>query len=184
MKTNVKTLYAALAGGLLLAGCGANDDGTKDLPSQIESDILRANGDVIGSVTVTSLGKDGVQVNVVVRDILAGTHAMHFHEFGKCDAPDFTSSGGHYNPDGKAHGMNMPDGPHAGDMMNVEADAAGNGVFNVINDRVSISGEHGLHPLLDSDGTALILHERADDYETQPTGAAGARIGCAVLTAG
>lgn len=182
--THLKSLTAViLTGGLLLSACSANDT-TNTLPSEIQSDILRANGDAIGTVTVTSLGEGGVQVNVVVRDILQGTHAMHFHEFGKCDAPDFTSSGGHYNPDNKAHGMNMPDGPHAGDMMNVEADAAGNGIFNVINDRVSISGEYGLHPLLDGDGTALILHERADDYETQPTGAAGARIGCAVLTAG
>ncbi|WP_371395484.1 superoxide dismutase family protein [Fretibacter rubidus] len=171
---------AALATLALLTLGACNDDNANRL-DRISNDISTNTGEVIGTVTLTSLGTDGVQVDVIVNDILSGTHAMHFHEFGKCEAPDFKSSGGHFNPDGKAHGMNMPDGPHAGDMMNVEADAAGNGIFSVINDRVSLRGDYDLPALLDADGTALILHERADDYETQPTGAAGARIGCAVI---
>lgn len=162
-----------------LAGCSG--DKNKAMLDRLSNDIQAVDGTVIGQVTLQSLGKEGVKVDVTVKDILPGTHAMHFHEIGKCEAPDFKSSGGHYNPDNKSHGMNMPDGPHAGDMMNVEADAAGNGIFSVINDRVSIRGNYGLPALLDADGTALILHERADDYETQPTGAAGARVGCAVI---
>jgi len=113
--------------------------------------------------------------------ISPGAHAMHFHEIGRCDAPDFTSSGGHYNPTSAAHGHKMADGPHAGDMMNVEVAADGTGTFVVTNARVSINGDHGLPALLDGDGTALILHAGEDDYVTQPTGAAGGRIGCAVI---
>jgi Cu-Zn family superoxide dismutase len=79
------------------------------------------------------------------------------------------------------HGKMSANGPHAGDMMNIEVDRNGMGTLTVINDRVSINGEHGLPALLDADGTALIIHEKADDYITQPTGAAGSRIGCAVL---
>lgn len=170
---------AVLSAVITLGACA--DNRSNDTPMALQSDIQRANGEVIGTITVTSLGADGVKVDVTVRDILEGTHAMHFHEFGRCDGPDFTSAGGHYNPDGKAHGMKMEGGPHAGDMMNVQANADGSGDFSVINDRVSIAGDYDLPALMDGDGTALILHARGDDYESQPSGAAGPRIGCAVL---
>jgi Cu-Zn family superoxide dismutase len=80
-----------------------------------------------------------------------------------------------------AHGKLAADGPHAGDMMNIEVGDDGTGSLTVINELVSINGEHGLPALLDEDGTALIIHEKADDYITQPTGAAGSRIGCALI---
>lgn len=181
--TQLKFIPAAMTalGLVLLASCSGTKNNTDIALDLISSDILTVDGKTIGQVNLLGLGEGGVQVNVMVSDISPGTHAMHFHEIGKCEAPDFKSSGGHYNPDQKAHGMKMADGPHAGDMMNVVAGTDGKGVFNVINDRVSISGDHGLHALLDADGTALVLHAGADDYESQPSGAAGARIGCAVI---
>lgn len=148
----------------------------------MQQDILTASGAKLGIVKLRDLGADGTEVMVEISGLNGtGTHAMHFHEFGKCEAPDFKSSGGHYNPTAMAHGKMSPDGPHAGDMMNMEVDSNGNGSITVINNRVSITGDHGLPALLDSDGTALIIHEKADDYVSQPTGAAGGRIGCAII---
>lgn len=144
-------------------------------------DIKSASGGVIGEVELTSLGEKGVEVEISLAGLSAGSHAMHFHEFGKCDAPDFKSAGGHYNPTNAAHGMKMEDGPHAGDMMNIMIGEDGTGELEIVNDRVSLSGDYGLPALFDADGTALIIHEKADDYKSQPSGAAGARIGCAVI---
>ena len=143
--------------------------------------ILSADGTALGELSLEDLGEKGTKVTVSVKNISPGAHAMHFHEIGKCDAPDFKSSGGHYNPTEMSHGHKMPDGPHAGDMMNVDVAKDGTGTFIVVNERVSINGDHGLPALLDADGTALILHAGEDDYISQPTGAAGGRIGCAVI---
>jgi Cu-Zn family superoxide dismutase len=148
----------------------------------LQQDILTASGDILGTVKLKDLGADGTEVTVSVSGLSQeGTHAMHFHEIGLCEAPGFTSSGGHYNPTNMDHGKMSENGPHAGDMMNLDVGSDGAGMLTVVNDRVSIRGDHGLPALLDSDGSALIIHERADDYVTQPTGAAGARIGCAEL---
>ena len=149
--------------------------------SPLTQTILSADGKALGSLVLEDLGTVGTKVTVAVAGISPGDHAMHFHEIGKCDAPDFKSSGGHYNPTMADHGHKMPDGPHAGDMMNVNVAADGTGTFVVTNERVSIYGDHGLPALMDADGTALILHAGQDDYQSQPSGAAGARIGCAVI---
>jgi Cu-Zn family superoxide dismutase len=109
-------------------------------------------------------------------------HAMHFHETGKCEGPDFKSAGGHFNPSGADHGMDMPNGPHAGDMMNIEIAADGTGELTLVNDRLAITAGGALPALMDADGAALIIHEKADDFKSQPSGAAGARIGCALIT--
>lgn len=163
----------------LLAACSDTDTTTT---SYMQQDILTATGDILGTIKLRDLGQKGTEVTVSVSGLAsAGTHAMHFHEKGLCDAPSFTSSGGHYNPTGMDHGKMSENGPHAGDMMNLEVGADGTGTLTVINERVSIKGDHGLPALLDADSTALIIHAKADDYVTQPTGAAGPRIGCAVI---
>jgi Cu-Zn family superoxide dismutase len=146
------------------------------------SDIKMADGTTLGSVSLTDLAEGGIQVTISISGLDgAGTHAMHFHEKGLCEAPGFTSSGGHFNPTNVSHGTMSPDGPHAGDMMNIEVTSDGIGTLTVVNERVSIRGDYGLPALIDDDGAALIIHEKADDFTTQPTGAAGGRIGCAVL---
>jgi Cu-Zn family superoxide dismutase len=147
-------------------------------------DIMTANQDSLGTVTLTDLGAQGTEVTVALSGLDgAGIHAMHFHETGLCEAPDFSSAGGHYNPTGMDHGAMTATGPHAGDMMNIEIDSDGNGLMTVINERVSINGDHGLPALFDDNGSALIIHAGADDYVSQPSGAAGPRIGCALITA-
>lgn len=174
-------LLCSAAAALALGAC-ASDNNTAN-PMTVERPIMTATGTQLGTVTLKDLGKGGTEVTVNVSGVMSGdgVHAMHFHEFGKCDAPDFKSAGGHYNPTGAAHGMNMDGGPHAGDMMNIDI-AETNGTLTVINERVSINGDHGLPALFDADGTALIIHEKADDYMSQPTGAAGGRMGCALIT--
>jgi Cu-Zn family superoxide dismutase len=153
-----------------------------DNTSLFERAILTATGDDLGTLSLKDLGEGGTEVTVTVSGLDGvGTHAMHFHEIGACEAPSFKSSGGHFNPMNMAHGKLSANGPHAGDMMNMEVGADGTGTLTIINERASIDGNHGLPALLDADGTALIIHERGDDYITQPTGAAGGRIGCAVL---
>jgi len=149
----------------------------------LERDILSVDGSVLGSVTLTDMGASGTKVDINMTNVTDGdgVHALHFHEFGKCEAPDYKSAGGHYNPTNASHGVKTKEGPHAGDMMNIDIKAT-KGRLVLVNDRVSIRGEKGLPALFDEDGTALIIHEKADDYTSQPTGAAGGRIGCALIT--
>ncbi len=181
-KTAIMTASCIIV--LMTAACAPNDAKTDNdtvLSETMTQSILSADSTPLGSLTLEDLGAEGTKITVTVAGVSPGAHAMHFHEIGLCDAPDFKSSGGHYNPTQMSHGHKMPDGPHAGDMMNVQVAADGTGTFIVTNDRVSINGNHGLPALLDADGTALILHAGEDDYISQPTGAAGGRIGCAVV---
>lgn len=164
---------------LALISCAGADSKTDN--ASYDYNIQTATGDSLGTLKLTDLGDKGTKVAIKLKGLEQGLRAMHFHEFGKCEAPGFTSAGGHYNPTGAAHGMKMEDGPHAGDMMNIMIGADGTGEAEFINDRVSINSNGPLPPLKDADGSALIIHAKADDYKSQPSGAAGPRIGCAVI---
>jgi Cu-Zn family superoxide dismutase len=163
---------------IMLSACGASSD----MSQAVSYPIQNTQGAKIGTLTLTQIEIGGVNVDVDVSGLEPGTRAMHFHEFGKCDGPDFKSAGGHYNPTGVSHGQ-VDDGPHVGDMMNVEVGADGKGQFVFVNDKVNLIGGD-LPPLMDSDGSALIIHGGADDYESQPSGAAGPRVACAIIPAG
>ena len=165
---------------LLLVGCSAGKTST----AIYNFPIIHANGSNIGEISIKNLGKggEGVDLNVSVKNLTPGTHAMHFHEFGRCDGPDYKSAGGHFNPEDVAHGK-VEDGPHAGDMMNIEIAEDGTGRFQVTNTKVNFIGT-GANDMIDADGTALIIHAGADDYKSQPSGAAGPRVACAVISAG
>ena len=107
-----------------------------------------------------------------------GTNAIHIHEIGDCSAPDATSAGPHFNPGSAPHGS--PDDPagerHAGDLGNISFDEHGQARFDrVLGDELTFEGETGIL------GRAVIVHARPDDFETQPTGAAGPRIACGVI---
>lgn len=144
--------------------------------------VINTAGIEIGEVTITDQTAGGVMLDLDVTAIPEGSHAIHFHTNGACDLPDFTSAGGHYNPMDVNHGFDSAaPNPHAGDMRNFDAPPSGVVKTQISNERVSLSDRNGFAPLFDADNTALIIHASADDYVTQPTGAAGSRIACGVI---
>jgi len=166
----ISTLTAA---SIMLGACSGPkaDSSTSSFP------IQTADGSKIGEIVISPAKAGGVDLVVTVKELTPGSHAMHFHEFGKCDGPDFKSAGGHYNPNA------VPHGEHAGDMMNVNVAADGTGKFEVTNGKVNLKAG-SLPALMDDDGTALIIHAGEDDYTSQPSGAAGPRVACAVISGG
>ncbi len=123
----------------------------------------------------------GLKVAVQAMGMAPGTYGIHLHMVGRCDAPDFTSAGGHWNPTGAMHGMNAPQGPHHGDLPNLVIGADGRGRLDFTIAGGSLTGAQGL---LDADGGALLIHAQADDYRTDPSGNSGARIACGIAQAG
>jgi Cu-Zn family superoxide dismutase len=122
----------------------------------------------------------GVVIHLDIQALPPGTHAIHVHAVGKCDPPDFASAGGHFNPAGHQHGIENPAGMHAGDLPNLEVPADGKLVVDVFAPGISLLPGHV--SLFDADGYALVIHEKADDYKSDPAGNAGARIACGVVT--
>ncbi|HEX5868952.1 MAG TPA: superoxide dismutase family protein, partial [Longimicrobium sp.] len=112
----------------------------------------------------------------------AGVHGVHIHQTGLCDAPDFTTAGGHFNPTSRQHGTQNPNGPHAGDLPNLTVDANGQGMMNGTAMGVTMVGG-GANSVRKPGGTALVVHATADDYRTDPSGNSGARIACGVIPA-
>jgi superoxide dismutase, Cu-Zn family len=140
--------------------------------------LINPDGKEIGSVALTQLAQ-GVRIFAQAADLPPGVHAFHIHETGECTPPDFTSAGGHYNPGGAEHGWANPNGHHAGDLPNVHVQEDGVLAVEYFTDAVTL-GE-GDATLFDDDGSAIVMHEGADDYETDPAGDAGARIACGVI---
>jgi superoxide dismutase, Cu-Zn family len=137
-----------------------------------------ARGQTVGQVTLRETPA-GVLIRAELTGIPAGTHGFHFHETGTCDAPSFESAGGHFNPDGKTHGFLAEGGPHAGDMPNVHVPEQGRLSLEILNSRMTLAP--GSTSLLGGDGTAVVIHSDADDYQTDPAGEAGDRIACGVI---
>lgn len=142
------------------------------------ADIMNGQGQKIGTATLQQTG-GGVQIDVSISQLAPGTHGIHIHSVGKCEGPAFASAGGHFNPGMKKHGKDSPDGPHAGDLANLEAGADGAGKASFTNSGVTLGD--GPTSLFHEGGTALVIHEKADDYKTDPAGNSGARIACGVI---
>jgi len=139
--------------------------------------LSNANSMPTGVATLVAVG-DRVDLHVEVRGIAAGTHGIHLHAIGQCAPADFVSAGSHLNPAGKAHGSENPAGSHLGDLPNMTVRESGAGSLDVL--LPGIRSEI-LPQILDSDGTAIVVHANADDYRTDPSGASGARIACGVF---
>jgi Cu-Zn family superoxide dismutase len=176
-----KVLVVGAAG--CLCGPGTSHVGAQQIPqgsvpAHATAELKSRDGQTVGHARL-SYTPNGVLVTVTLSHIPAGEHAFHIHEAGRCEPPTFESAGGHFNPLNAKHGFLNTKGPHAGDLPNITLPATGRLRFEFIAERVAFhSGDRGL---LDVDGSALVVHAKADDYATDPAGAAGERIACGVV---
>lgn len=174
-----------------LAGCGSPEttepaEATSAAPAPataLDGDtravaLLRtADGTAAGSATASGAGGQ-VMISLTVEGLPPGQHGVHVHTTGRCDAPSFESAGGHWNPTNQQHGLENPQGQHAGDMPNLTVGQDGRGTLEY---RLEGGGFDGL---FDADGSAFVVHARADDQRTDPSGDSGDRIACGVFERG
>ena len=145
-----------------------------DATGQASAAMMNANGESVGSVTLRAT-PHGTLLHAKLENLPPGAHAFHIHAAGVCEPP-FTSSGGHFNPDGKKHGFDSAEGMHAGDMPNIHVPDSGTLEIEVLNTLLKLDAT-----LFDADGAAIVIHAGADDYKSDPAGAAGPRIACGVI---
>ena len=141
-------------------------------------EVKDAQGKDVGTVVIWDQGS-GVALQLNLHDLTPGEHAIHFHQVPKCEAPDFKSAGGHFNPESKKHGFDNPEGHHAGDVKNFTVGADGKAKAELQDTDVTL--KDGPHSLL-ANGAAIVLHAKADDYKTDPSGNSGDRVACGVIT--
>ena len=170
--TSVAIVPLLLAGAMLLPSAAAQARG------RLVADIIDGQGQTRGKATLEQR-KDGIHVEVRGVGLPAGDHAVHIHAVGTCTGPDFKSAGGHWNPEMKQHGHDNPMGAHMGDMPNMTVAADGTGILKTVIPGAML--KDGKEPLLDADGAAIVIHAAADDYKTDPTGNAGARLACGII---
>jgi len=173
------TRYAVLAVALLLTGCAGAMSSTPSGGTTATAELRDANNQVVGQATFIEVS-GGVRVVLEARGLPAGDKGVHLHAVGKCEPPQFTSAGAHFNPQSKQHGTLNPSGPHAGDLPNITIAANGTGRLETFTERVALGS--GPSSLFDDDDTAIVVHAAPDDFKTDPTGNSGARIACGVLT--
>ena len=140
--------------------------------------ILDRAGRNLAQATATQIG-DSIRLRLLASGMRPGAYGAHIHAIGRCDGADFSSAGPHWNPTGQQHGKSNPQGMHKGDLPNLTVGADGTGILEITVPGAWLSG--GSAAMLDSDGAALVIHERPDDYRTDPSGNSGARIACGIF---
>ncbi|MGH7571408.1 MAG: superoxide dismutase family protein [Gemmatimonadota bacterium] len=142
------------------------------------ADLRDAEGNALGIIELRDTD-EGVSLSGSLAGLSPGEHGFHIHETGLCEPPAFESAGGHFAPAGRQHGFDHPEGPHAGDLRNIEVAEDGTVTVSATDSLVTL--REGANALLDDDGAALVVHAEPDDYRSQPSGAAGDRIACGVI---
>jgi Cu-Zn family superoxide dismutase len=156
----------------------AQMDHPKVLPSTIKratAVITSTKGNTVNGVVTFEEADNGVHVVANLTGLTPGKHGFHIHEFGDISSTDGSSAGGHFNPTAMPHSMPMSEKRHAGDMGNIEADEKGDAHLDYIDPVMKLNGEYSII------GHAVIIHAKEDDFKTQPTGNAGARVGNGVI---
>jgi superoxide dismutase, Cu-Zn family len=178
---------------VVLAACGNNNKDEHENHDMEESqaasskvkggsyivNLIDTKGKKAGEATLTQTA-DGVKVEVNATGLKPGEHGIHFHEKAICTPPDFKSAEAHFNPTEKKHGFLNPKGPHKGDMHNIKADESGVVQDEVLSNLVTLS-EGKSNSLFANSGTALVIHDKPDDYKTDPAGNSGDRVLCGVI---
>lgn len=175
-----RTVTAASAAALafLFSAAGvasAREASAADVATKATAAMKDAEGNSVGTVAFEQ-GAQGTVVHARLTDLPPGAHALHVHETGKCEAPAFTSAGGHYNPSDQAHGFFADEGYHAGDLPNFHVPDSGTVEIEFFSEQLKLDDN-----VFDSDGSSVVIHAGMDDYRTDPAGDAGGRVACGVI---
>lgn len=170
---------------LLLGGCNFFNSTKEEVPVattqalKADAKLADTQGKSLGDIELTEV-PDGILISLNLENVSAGEHGIHIHTVGKCEGPSFESAGAHFNPTSKQHGHNNPKGYHLGDLPNIVADENGDVDLEFTVAGITLKKDSP-NSLFDADGSSFVIHEKADDYVTDPAGNSGARIACGVI---